>query len=112
LVSRRDATHLNSVRYASGRRAVSVVQIHPDDAAELQIADGDEVEIASDAGAMTGSVRLDNSIRRGVVSASHGRFETNAARLVSGRPGKLDPLTAQPQMSAIAVSIRPTHDTP
>jgi len=39
------------------------------------------------------------------VSFSHGWFGANAASLISGRAGDVDPVTGQPQMSGIPVTI-------
>jgi anaerobic selenocysteine-containing dehydrogenase len=48
------------------------LQLHPDDAAGLGVADGDPVRVTSAAGEVTAPAELTASLRRGVVSLPHG----------------------------------------
>jgi anaerobic selenocysteine-containing dehydrogenase len=103
LVSRRVVRVSNSSPYAGEPR--TRVLVHPDDAAAMGVAEGDVVVIESDHGAMPhGVVVVDANIRRGVVSVSHGSHDANVCRLTSGTD--LDPLSAQPVMSGLAVRVR------
>ena len=47
------------------------VQIHPDDAAELGIGDGEMVRISSRSGSVEGAARLTSRVRRGSVAGTH-----------------------------------------
>ncbi|HVK98367.1 MAG TPA: molybdopterin dinucleotide binding domain-containing protein, partial [Dongiaceae bacterium] len=48
------------------------MRMHPDDAADLQVTDGDRVLCTSDRGAIEAVVEIDDSVRRGVVTLPHG----------------------------------------
>ena len=48
------------------------LQVHPDDAALLGLADGGLAEVASRVGMLTAPVEVTDSIRPGVVSLPHG----------------------------------------
>lgn len=82
------------------------VSLHPDDATALGIADGDVVEVESDAGALPCVARVDPASGRGAVSIVHGSNVTNVTRLTSPSTG-VDPLTGEPVMTAVPVSVRP-----
>ncbi len=82
------------------------VSLHPDDAGALGIADGDAVEVESDAGALRCVARVDPASGRGAVSIVHGSNVTNVTRLTSPSTG-IDPLTGEPVMTAVPVSVRP-----
>jgi len=56
------------IRQPSGNRAL----IHPADAEALSIADGDEIEIGTDQGAVRLLVRLTDEMRPGVLAVPHG----------------------------------------
>lgn len=47
------------------------IQIHPEDAAELGIADGDVVEISSRSGSAQGHARVTSRVRRGSIAGTH-----------------------------------------
>jgi anaerobic selenocysteine-containing dehydrogenase len=81
------------------------VTVHPDDAAELGLAEGQLVEMASDAGSVTCVVRFDLTLSAGTVSMLHGSYAANVTRLTSAVTG-VDPLTGEPVMTAIPVSLR------
>lgn len=48
------------------------LQLHPDDAADLGVVNGDPVRVTSAAGAVTAPAELTPTLRRGVVSLPHG----------------------------------------
>ena len=79
--------------------------VHPSDAERFGVADGMRVVLRSAAGAVDGRARLDDSIRPGAVSLTHGWVAVNVNNLVSAFG--VDPLTGQPQMSGIDVTIEP-----
>ena len=109
-VSRRQVRRLNSTQFASAP-APACIHLHPDDAVELGVGEGDLLEIHNDHGRTQGlPVRLDPTTRRGVVSVSHGWYGANVSRLVS-TVQDLDPLTGQPVMSALRVSLHPSTDS-
>jgi anaerobic selenocysteine-containing dehydrogenase len=81
------------------------VSLHPDDAAAVGVADGDAVEVVSDNGAVGCVARLDAAAARGAVSIVHGSNTTNVTRLTSPVTG-IDPLTGEPVMTAVPVSVR------
>jgi anaerobic selenocysteine-containing dehydrogenase len=75
LIGQRDRRSHNSwmhnsphIRQPSGNRAL----IHPDDAAALSIADGDEIEVQSQQGAVRLLARLSDEMRLGVIAVPHG----------------------------------------
>jgi anaerobic selenocysteine-containing dehydrogenase len=106
LVNRRHARRVNSAVYAApGRveREPPDVVLHPDDAAELGLVEGALVVVRSDAGSVEGRAHLDDHVRRGAVSLTHGWFRVNVNQLISATG--VDPLTGQPQMSGIAVTV-------
>jgi anaerobic selenocysteine-containing dehydrogenase len=107
-VSRRELRRNNSGQYAPGSHGdeSSSLLVHPEDACELGIEDAEVVELESDNGLISGlRVRLDPRIRPGVVCLPHGWHETNACRLTS-TVRDMDPVTGQPVMSAIPVTLR------
>jgi anaerobic selenocysteine-containing dehydrogenase len=79
--------------------------VHPSDADRFGIVAGTLVVLRSDAGAVVARARVDDSIRPGAVSLTHGFVAVNVNNLVSAFG--VDPLTGQPQMSAIDVTIAP-----
>jgi len=60
--------------------------------------------VASDAGALVGTIALDPRGRRGVVSLTHGWADPNVDHLVSATDD-VDPLTGQPVMTGIPVTV-------
>lgn len=107
LVSRRQVGANNATRYVPPERSADrpVVLLHPEDAAGLGVADGDRVELRSEAGSVVAVARPHDGMRRGVVSLPHGWHDANVCRLTDA--GAVDPLTTQPQMSGFAVTLHP-----
>ena len=91
--------------------------MHPEDMDELGLADRAPVQVASAHGSISAMVRSDASLRRGVVSMTHGfgawsgqpdAFATTGVainRLVS--PTDLEPINAMPRFSSIEVAVSP-----
>lgn len=110
LVPRRQLRHLNSqLRDGSGptgqQRDAPTALVHPADAAEAGVADGDRAELVSAVGRLRITVAVDDEIRRGAVSVPHGFAAPNVSVLTSGRAG-VDPLTGMVLQSGIPVSLR------
>lgn len=95
--------------------------VHPDDMADLDLTDGDLIEITSQQSKVVGVVEADSDLKRGVVSMSHSwgggaltdekvrEIGTPTNRLVSSDDGT-DRITGLPVMSAIPVRLRRTTD--
>jgi anaerobic selenocysteine-containing dehydrogenase len=91
--------------------------MHPDDMADLGIQPGGRVLVASAHDEIEAIARADDTLRRGVVSMTHGfgsetrgdadydRHGASVNRLVSSRD--LEPINAMPRFSGIPVDIRP-----
>lgn len=106
MIPRRQLRRMNSVvlRGSVGRLDLPDILLHPDDAADSEIAEGAEVEIRSIAGSVRGTARLDVNIRRGAISVPHGYGDPNVGRLTSTTTG-VDPLTGMVLQSGIPVTI-------
>jgi anaerobic selenocysteine-containing dehydrogenase len=82
--------------------------MHPDDLADLDIADGDRVEIRSRHGSLETPAVADRSMRRGVVAMTHGWGHvsgTNVNALTTRSEGH-DPINAMPIMTGFSVTVR------
>lgn len=118
LVPRRLNNMLNSFGRRTpqlARKTYNPAYLHPDDMSALQVVNGDEVRIASPHGEIRGIVEADPTVRRGVVSMSHGfgrnpgdddprASGANTGRLVSVEI-EYDPITGIPRMGAVPVRI-------
>jgi anaerobic selenocysteine-containing dehydrogenase len=120
LVSRRMPNVYNS----SGRdiaalqrgRSYNPAYLHPGDLADLGLAEGDTIRIASQRASILGVATADATLRRGVLSMAHCfgdaperdgehlRIGSTTGRLVDSERD-YDPITGIPRMSAIPVSI-------
>ncbi len=106
LVPRRDGVWNNSIRY--GRKGEErIVRLHPIDAEAAGVHGGDEADVSSVHGELTAVVAIDPSLRPGVVSIGHGRAGRSPGQLTS-QTDAVDPLTAMPHASGVAIRIRPT----
>lgn len=111
LVSRRQPRHLNSqlrtVATRGARRDEAVALLHPADAAEHGIGDGDGIEIATGVGSLVATARFDDRLRRGVLSLPHGwsgHLGPNVSELTSATRD-VDPLTGMIRQTALPVTI-------
>ena len=95
----------NSIRYG-GRGDEPLVRLSPADAEAQGVANGSTVVVASAHGEVEATVVVDDSIRPGVVSMTHGHTGRSPGRLTSNDID-VDPLTAMPHASGLAVSISP-----
>ena len=85
-------------------RDLPQLRIHPQDAAREGLGEGDRALVESRFGKVSVQVHIDDHLRPGVVSLSQGWHQANVAHLTSARRG-VDPLTTQPQMTALPVSL-------
>ena len=94
------------------------VEIHPQDAAEIGVTDGDRVRVRSTVGSLETTVQISDAPRPGVVVMKHGwgsrifdpanggtpeSFGTNRNLLVSS--DNLDPLSQNPALSSTFVAV-------
>lgn len=124
LIGRRDSRMHNSwfsnvESLKRGKRSTNALEVHPDDAARLGLADGDAVTVCSDWGQIDITVRIDDAVRPGVVAMEHGWGRQAGMRLASDKPGvnmnvllpsgrdSFDPLSNQAWMTGIPVTVEP-----
>jgi anaerobic selenocysteine-containing dehydrogenase len=103
LVPRRESAWSNSVRFA-GSGDESVVVLHPGDASVQGIVAGDWVALTTDHGSLVATIGIDETLRPGVVSVTHGHPGSLTGTLTSSRVD-VDPLTAMPRASGVPVRI-------
>jgi anaerobic selenocysteine-containing dehydrogenase len=103
LVPRRESAWSNSVRFA-GSGDEPVVVLHPEDAAIRGIVVGDWVALTTDHGSLVATVGIDQTLRLGVVSVTHGHPGSLTGTLTSSRVD-VDPLTAMPRASGVPVRV-------
>ncbi len=101
------------------RMPYNLAYMHPEDLAELGVIDGEKISITSDRATIPAVVSTDPTIRRGVVSMTHGfgslpddtvyeRDGSNTGMLIS-TDRDLEPINAMPRMSAIPINISRTN---
>jgi formate dehydrogenase len=95
----------NSVRYGIDDERARL-RVHPSDAADAGLADGDAAVVVSQHGAVDVTVVVDDRMRTGVVSLVHGRRGHSPGKLTS-RSADVDPLTTMPRASAVPVRMTP-----
>ena len=112
-----------------GRRLPGLVRhgynpcfMHPDDMSAADLLPGELVDVTSDHGSVGAIVQPDRTLRRGVLSMTHGfggepgleedlhRFGTNPTRLLSLQT-ELQPISVMPLMTAVPVTLTPVRDT-
>jgi anaerobic selenocysteine-containing dehydrogenase len=103
LVPRRESAWSNSVRFA-GSGDESVVVLHPDDASLRGIVAGDWVALTTEHGSLVATAGIDETLRPGVVSVTHGHPGSLTGTLTSSRVD-VDPLTAMPRASGVPVRV-------
>jgi anaerobic selenocysteine-containing dehydrogenase len=99
----RDMAWSNSVRYGPDDERARLC-LHPDDASDAGVADGDAATLRSEHGAVEVVVVVDERLRPGVVWLGHGRRGHTPGRLTSS-VADVDPLTTMPRASALPVRI-------
>ncbi|HYO20294.1 MAG TPA: molybdopterin dinucleotide binding domain-containing protein, partial [Dermatophilaceae bacterium] len=98
------------------------LQMHPDTAAGLGVADGADARVTSRSGEVTVPVEVTDGIRAGVVSLPHGWGHSLAGTrgsVAAARPGvnsnlltdplALDPLSGTSVLNGIPVTVRPSR---
>lgn len=120
LVARRERETMNSfgrdLAVTRRRFPTNPAWMHPDDLAALSLTDGARVRISVDHDSIVAEVRGDASVRRGVVSMSHGwgglmtddaaQEGASTTRLVA-RDRAVQAINAMPRLSAIPVIVSP-----
>jgi anaerobic selenocysteine-containing dehydrogenase len=94
------------------------LQVHPDDATRLGLADGDQAEVVSRVGRLVAPVEVTDAVRPGVVSLPHGwghgvdGTRMNVAAGVAGVNSNvlsdhddLDPLSGTSVLNGILVTV-------
>ena len=107
LTPRRQPKRLNGLAIRDGDRPDLL--LHPMDAAEAGVADGDLVEVTSEAGAIVTRASVSDATCPGTASLPHGWADVNVNVLVSST--RLEPLTGMPHQSGTAVTVRPVGET-
>ncbi|WP_330295614.1 molybdopterin oxidoreductase family protein [Streptomyces sp. NBC_00503] len=111
---------LHNVPALTGGSNRCTLQVHPDDAQRLGLADGGRARIAADGGSLEVPVEVTDSIRAGVVSLPHGwGHDRSGTRLsvASATPGvnvnqlldgtRLDPLSGTAVLNGFPVELTP-----
>ncbi|MFB4425603.1 molybdopterin oxidoreductase family protein [Streptomyces sp. QL37] len=126
LVGRRHLRSNNSwmhnVAALRGGSNVCTLQIHPDDAARIGLAEGDTARITAAGGEVEAPVEITDSVRAGVVSLPHGWGHSRPGTRMSvagADPGVnvnqlldgslLDPLSGTAVLNAVPVSVTPSR---
>ncbi|MEV6262557.1 molybdopterin oxidoreductase family protein [Streptomyces sp. NPDC051784] len=124
LVGRRHLRSNNSwmhnVASLRGGSNVCTLQIHPEDAARIGIAQGDTARITATGGQVEAPAEITDSVRPGVVSLPHGWGHNRPGtrtEVAAGDPGVnvnqlldgtlLDPLSGTAVLNAVPVSVAP-----
>jgi formate dehydrogenase alpha subunit len=107
LITRRSAFHYHAVmtRKAEGfdeLRSEEHVEIHPADAAALEIQDGEVIKVTSRRGRIKAKTKITEVVPRGVVCMTFNFAETRTNILTSGA---LDPIAKTPEFKVCAVKI-------
>ena len=118
LICRRIQTTTNSSPRPPGivKTGYNPLWLHPDDMAQLNIGDGDQVTIRSHHGEIPGFVEAEPTLRRGVVAMTHGfgpapdrdydpRRDGSNINLLLSWEDDADPYHGMPRMSAVPVAI-------
>lgn len=111
---------LHNVPSFMERERTNTATIHPEDASRLGgIADGNEIEVASDTGSIRLPARISDEVMPGVIAIPHGWGHNepsglNVARAFPGvnvnaltpsGPGTLEPLSGMARLSGIRVTV-------
>ena len=95
------------------------LHMNPDDASRMGLADRQEVTVSNDYGRIIATVKLDDSLRPGVVAMTHGwghgdnpRFSVasnhpgvNVNQLLPTGPGSFERLSSQSFMTGVPVAV-------
>lgn len=113
---------MHNVAALGGGSNVCTLQVHPEDAARLGLADGAAATVTADGGELTAPVEITDSVRTGVVSLPHGWGHSRPGTRMSvaaARPGvnvnqlldgsRLDPLSGTAVLNGIPVTVAPAR---
>jgi anaerobic selenocysteine-containing dehydrogenase len=103
LIPRRQGRKVNASLDFLGEKAE--VLLHPDDASEAGVVDGQTVLVRSERGQLSVIARVDRAIRRGAVSIPHGHYATNVNVLTD--KDDIDPITGMVRYSGVPVRVEP-----
>jgi anaerobic selenocysteine-containing dehydrogenase len=103
LIPRREVNWSNSVRIA-GAGDEPVIRLNPLDADRVGVGEGSWVALQTVNGSLVATVQLDESLRPGAVSVTHGHPGALTGTLTSSSRD-VDSLTAMPLASGLSVSI-------
>jgi anaerobic selenocysteine-containing dehydrogenase len=125
LTSRRLKDVLNSLGtelpQIAARSTTNYAYMNPNDMGDLKIDDEDLIDISSPRSTITGVVKADKTLRRGIVSMAHSwggtsltdekvrDIGTPTSRLTSAREA-IDPINGMVVSSAIPVAVRPATE--
>ena len=104
LVPRRQPRKLNGALDFLGETLQ--VQLHPDDASEAGVLDGQPVIVRTERGQVEGIAKVDPSIRRGAVSVPHGHHRAANVNLLTDKD-VIDPVTGMVRYSGVPVTVEP-----
>ncbi len=99
--SRRQRRKFNSQLDQLGEEANAI--LHPADAEDHGIADGQPVRVSTGSGRIALVARIDPGMRRGVVSIAHGYLEGNVNRLTS--KATIDSISGMAHFSGVPIAI-------
>ncbi|MEV0784590.1 molybdopterin oxidoreductase family protein [Streptomyces sp. NPDC050423] len=113
---------MHNVAALTGGSNVCTLQMHPEDAARLGLADGAAATVSADGGEVTAPVEITDGVRTGVVSLPHGWGHSRPGTRMSvaaARPGvnvnqlldgtRLDPLSGTAVLNGIPVTVAPAR---
>ena len=103
LIPRRQRRHVNAQFLFLGDKPELL--LNPDDAGENGIENGQSIIVRSPRGEVTGTVKFDPGMRRGVVSFPHGHERANVNFLTDSQAA--DRLTGMARYSGFPVSLHP-----
>jgi anaerobic selenocysteine-containing dehydrogenase len=103
LIPRRQPKKLNGALDILGERADVI--LHPEDARQAGVVDGQAVTVRTERGSLTGAAKVDPTIRRGVVSVPHGHHSANVNALTDRYV--IDPITGMVRYSGVPVTVFP-----
>jgi anaerobic selenocysteine-containing dehydrogenase len=106
LAPRREMAWSNSIAYGANA-AAPVTRIHPDAVSKCGAAD--VVAVASDHGTVTAPFVADPTLRRDVVSMTHGHADANPGHLTS-TDSDVDPITAMPRVAGLPIALADAED--
>jgi anaerobic selenocysteine-containing dehydrogenase len=109
LIPRRQLRHMNAQLRDGAGGAVRAdspdVLLHPHDAAQAGVSNGDMVTVSSDYGSVSGVARLSLDLRPGTLSIPHGFDRPNVSHLTG--TSDADRLSGMTRQSGIPVTVAP-----